>query len=165
MSTGPLGRALATALPLTLVLTPAAGVSPDEPEPAVRATATAPWDSDATLAAKRRAKKRRAYITPGYKPKRKKVRVTPVDAPVRPLIPLSDVGLEPRVLLDAAGTAHITWTEPQPVPGRPGDSEVYCRLPRGAQACDILKKWHEQFKDMPADDPDFSALNNGTRSS
>ena len=149
---------------MALLLTPgSAAASPGVgsvtgPAP-TRLSVSAPWDAAGTSVATRKRKKRRSYVSPGYKPKRKKVRVSPVDPPVRPLIPLADAGLEPRVLLDAAGTAHITWTEPQPVPGRTGQSEVYCRLPRGAQACDVLKKWPEQFKDMPANDPDFSAGN------
>ena len=105
-------------------------------------TLTTPWERH--VSAKKKPKKKRVYTTPGYKPKRKVVPVTPVEPPARPLIQLADAVTEPRVLLDAAGTAHITWVE-RGTPDRPGDVEVYCRLPRGASACDSVKRWPEAY--------------------
>lgn len=91
-------------------------------------------------------KRKRVYTTPGYKPKRKPLALTPVEAPIpeRPLIRLSTSASQPRLLLDAAGTAHITWVE-RGTPDRPGDVEVYCRLPRAATSCDATKRWPEAY--------------------
>jgi hypothetical protein len=149
-------NALATVVTVVLLLAPGpAGGAAHTGRSAEVSTAGTPRDTDNGLDAKRTRKKRRVYVTPGYTAKRKKVRVSPVDPPARQMIPLADAGLEPRILLDAAGTAHITWTEP--APGGNGQTEVYCRLPRGAKTCDTVKKWPEAYK--PAVDPNFSAGN------
>lgn len=71
------------------------------------------------------------YFTPGYKgicrvPKLGKQRVLPP-------VPLGDNGRAPQVLVDDAGTAHIVWNQDG---GDSPDQLRYCRLKRGATACD-----------------------------
>ncbi|MFL5844415.1 MAG: hypothetical protein ACJ762_06950 [Solirubrobacteraceae bacterium] len=50
-----------------------------------------------------------------------------------PPLTLSEAGSFPDVLVDEAGTAHIVWDEDR---GDLTDVVVYCRLPRGASACE-----------------------------
>ena len=76
-----------------------------------------------------------------------------------PPVELSANGQNPDVVVDAAGTAHIVWNEP--VDGGP-DVTVYCRLPRGAKACDITQRLVPPGADALADDangPEVSAVN------
>jgi len=40
-------------------------------------------------------------------------------------------------VVDAAGTAHIVWNEDHQ---GSSDATVYCRVPRGAAACDVVQK-------------------------
>lgn len=59
-----------------------------------------------------------------------------VAAPAReaagvPILLSDDAASEPDVAVDAAGTAHIAWREDR----ADGPHTVYCRLPRGATAC------------------------------
>lgn len=55
------------------------------------------------------------------------------------------VGTKPAIAVDAAGTAHIVWDEN----ANPGDDRVvYCRLPRGARACEMTRA-------LPAPAEDF----------
>jgi hypothetical protein len=72
----------------------------------------------------------KVYRTPGYRGRTKAPRTGPAPAP--PLVSLGP-GEHPDVLVDAAGTSHIVFNESVP----PGGSDVthYCRLPRGAKAC------------------------------
>ncbi len=144
-------RTRATALTATtsaavlLLAGPMVAAQPVEPStPIADAAGRVSLNDASELAKKPKKKKRRSYTTPGYKPKRKKLPTVAVDPPTRPLIQLSDAATRPRVLLDAAGTAHITWVEKGPA-DRPGDVEVYCRLPRGAQGCDAVKRWPEAY--------------------
>jgi hypothetical protein len=67
----------------------------------------------------------------GYKGIKRVPRTGPAPAP--PSIPLGP-GKTPDVLVDAAGTAHIVWNEEAPAGG--SDITHYCRIPRGATACD-----------------------------
>ena len=50
-----------------------------------------------------------------------------------PTTTLSTAGTFPSVVVDEAGTAHIVWNEGR---GDDADAAVYCRLPRGANACE-----------------------------
>src|SRR4051794_4756712 len=70
-----------------------------------------------------------SYKTPGYQG----THVVPrhVSAPAPQPLTIGS-GEHPDILVDGAGTAHITWNEPTPG----GASRLhYCRLPRGAHAC------------------------------
>ncbi|MCB0873695.1 MAG: hypothetical protein KDC36_09990 [Thermoleophilia bacterium] len=72
---------------------------------------------------------------------------------------LSGNGRNPDVLVDAAGTAHIVWTEP--VEGGP-DVTVYCRLPRAAKACEVTQRLVPPGADEYSKDsegPQVAALN------
>ena len=71
------------------------------------------------------------YATPGYKGLKKAPRTGA--APVPPSISLG-AGTHPDVWVDEAGTSHIVWNEEGPAEG--SDVVHYCRLPRGAKACD-----------------------------
>jgi hypothetical protein len=72
-----------------------------------------------------------AYFSPGYKGLCSNPKLGP--QPVLPPIPLGDNGRSPQVLVDAAGTAHIVWNQD----GGDGPDQLrYCRLKRGATACD-----------------------------
>ncbi|MEZ5158507.1 MAG: hypothetical protein R2687_06710 [Candidatus Nanopelagicales bacterium] len=137
--------ALTATTSAAVLLLPGQIVAAQDMAPTPASAERPPLTGAAELAAKPKKKnRRRSYITPGYKPKRKILPTTAVDPPTRPLIQLSDAATRPRVLLDAAGTAHLTWVEKGPA-DRPGDVEVYCRLPRGAQGCDAVKRWPEAY--------------------
>jgi hypothetical protein len=56
-------------------------------------------------------------------------------ARVPPSVPLAPKGTFPDVLVDEAGTAHIVWNDGR---GDLDDAAVYCRLRRGAKACDAV---------------------------
>jgi hypothetical protein len=71
------------------------------------------------------------YATPGYKGLKKAPRTGPAPAP--PSISLG-TGTHPDVWVDEAGTSHVVWNEEGPADG--SDVVHYCRLPRGAKACD-----------------------------
>lgn len=77
------------------------------------------------------AAKKPRLQTPGYKG----VTKAPKLAPQQPLTPVQVAaqGEKPQVLVDAAGTAHIVWNERR---GADQDVTRYCRLKRGARACD-----------------------------
>jgi hypothetical protein len=81
------------------------------------------WSASAAAAPK--------YHSPGYEGTAKVPR-TKAPPPPTP-IPLGN-GKAPQVLVDAAGTAHITWS----VAGDTSPDVVhYCRLKRAATACDV----------------------------
>jgi len=86
-------------------------------------------DRPATLPAESHASVR-VLRTPGYKGGRK-VPATRTPAPPAPII--LGKGRLPSVVVDAAGTSHIVWNEEVTGPGV--DVTHYCRLPRGAKAC------------------------------
>jgi hypothetical protein len=71
------------------------------------------------------------YATAGYKGLKKAPRTGA--APVPPSISLG-AGTHPDAWVDQAGTSHIVWNEEGPADG--SDTLHYCRLPRGAKACD-----------------------------
>jgi hypothetical protein len=70
--------------------------------------------------------------TPGYKGITKAIATK---APVAPPAASLGAGAGPDVMVDDAGTAHVVWTV-APV-GAPSQT-VYCRVPRGARACEVL---------------------------
>jgi hypothetical protein len=90
----------------------------------------------------------KVFRTPGYKG----VRSAPRTLPQQPPTParLGD-GSNPQVLVDQAGTAHITWRV-NGGGGRP-DLVAYCRLKRGAAACDNPPATRGLFPDQPGGDP------------
>ena len=57
-------------------------------------------------------------------------------APLPDPVSLSPEGLGPHLVVDDAGTAHIVWAEGGDQDGL-ADRVIYCRLKRGARACDI----------------------------
>jgi hypothetical protein len=69
--------------------------------------------------------------SPGYKGIKRVPRTGPAPAP--PSVSLG-AGKTPDVLVDAAGTSHVVWN--QEVPAGGSDVTHYCRVPRGATACD-----------------------------
>jgi hypothetical protein len=71
------------------------------------------------------------YTTPGYKGLKKAPRTGPAPAP--PSISVGS-GTHPDVWVDEAGTSHVVWNEEGPADG--SDVLHYCRIPRGASACD-----------------------------
>ena len=73
----------------------------------------------------------RTYRTPGFRG----IRTPPPTLPAPPPtpIPLAPSGALPQVLVDDAGTGHITWKEDR---GDSADVVRYCRLKRGASACE-----------------------------
>lgn len=57
-------------------------------------------------------------------------------APLPDPVSLAPQGLGPRAVVDDAGTAHIVWAEGGADDGL-ADRLLYCRLKRGARACDV----------------------------
>ena len=49
-------------------------------------------------------------------------------------------GSEPDLAVDAAGTAHLVWSDASPPPGQ--DTVNYCRIPRGMRACEGRQALH-----------------------
>lgn len=87
----------------------------------------------------------RLYRTPGYRG----VCKAPRTRPARPLPPVVlGPGRRPNVLVDAAGTAHIVWTQDG---GDSPDLLRYCRLKRGATACDNPPATHAFFPEQPGE--------------
>jgi hypothetical protein len=80
--------------------------------------------------------------------------------PLPPQAVLSDTGQNPDVLVDEAGTAHIVWNEGR---GDDADAEVYCRLPRGATACESTATltWDKTYE--AGDGPQFNTDQDGPR--
>lgn len=75
--------------------------------------------------------KPRTYKTPGYRGVRRAPKTEPQTAPQS--IVLAGTGSSPQVVVDAAGTGHVVWTEDPPS----GPNILrYCRLRRRATACD-----------------------------
>jgi hypothetical protein len=72
-----------------------------------------------------------SYVTPGYKAKAVPKTFIPA-APPKPVVLPIRGGL-PRVFVDAAGSAHITYSDPA---GSAEDIIRTCRLPRGGGACE-----------------------------
>ncbi|MDX8150653.1 sialidase family protein [Patulibacter brassicae] len=110
----------AALLPVLAALLPAAGALQSPP---------------AADAAKRPTLSKGVYATPGYKG-RKQPRTGPAPAP--PSVTLATNGWKPDVLVDAAGTSHVVWVEKVDAQGAAVADDIvhYCRLPRGAKACD-----------------------------
>lgn len=69
--------------------------------------------------------------TPGYRGITKPIALKPATAPPASAL---GTGSRPDLLVDAAGTAHVVWTDaPAGAPTR----TMYCRVPRGARACEV----------------------------
>ncbi len=80
--------------------------------------------------------------------------------PLPPAAVLSETGADPDVLVDEAGTAHIVWNEGR---GDDADAAVYCRLLRGATACETTTTltWDKTYGQ--GDGPQFNTDNGGPR--
>lgn len=107
------------------------------------------------------AKKPPSYHSPHYKGTRKAPKTAPPPAPTP--IPLSGAGQFPQVLVDAAGTAHIAWTESE---GDNADVVRYCRLKRGSTTCDNPPEtqrlvWNKTYGS--GDDPRFNNDSSGPK--
>jgi len=100
------------------------------------------------------AKNRPIYRDPpSYVGVKKPPKTKAVSIPAPPPVALSSAGSFPDVLVDEAGTAHIVWNEDR---GDAADVVVYCRLKRGASACDTRSElvWDKSYND--GDGPQFS---------
>jgi hypothetical protein len=112
----------------------------------------------AAMVAPADARKPPTYKTPGYKGIKKAPR-TKAPKPPR-AIELAAAGTRPNVLVDDAGTAHVVWNEEG---GDNPDVLHYCRLPRGARACDNPDGTRAFVPDQPYDTPGNSpAFNEDT---
>lgn len=78
--------------------------------------------------------------TPGFSGPTKRIPAKPTAAAPRPSAPLvlAAAGRSPHATVDAAGTAYVTWAVPSDGPDGPRreDAIGFCRIPRGAAACD-----------------------------
>ena len=73
---------------------------------------------------------------PSYDGRQRAPRTAPPPQPPRPEpLTLAAQGLGPHTVVDDAGTAHIAWAEGGDSDGL-ADRVLYCRLKRGARACD-----------------------------
>ena len=97
---------------------------------------------------------------PSYDGPRRAPATRPAPEIKAPTVGLSALGTFPDLLVDEAGTAHITWNE-----GRGDDSDVarYCRLKRGATACDTQATlvWEKSYG--AGDGPQFNIDDGGPR--
>ena len=71
---------------------------------------------------------------PSYEGLKRAPRTEP--APLPEPVSLAPEGLGPHLVVDDAGTAHIVWAEGGDQDGL-ADRVIYCRLKRGARACDV----------------------------
>ena len=85
-----------------------------------------------TLAPIAAARSLPTYRSPGYRPVRVPRNFVPAKPPPPVVLPPS--GNRPRVFVDAAGSAHITFADPN---GSGADVIRTCRLPRGGSACAV----------------------------
>ncbi len=119
---------------LAVLLSPAVAAPGGERDSGVRTSADVrlvlpDMDRPARLTTQARAP--RVLRTPGYRGGRRVPRTRPAAPP--PPIRIGE-GWKPSVTVDAAGTSHIVWTES--MLGATPDVTHYCRMPRGARACD-----------------------------
>src|SRR3954470_11518652 len=81
---------------------------------------------------------------PSFKGRKSVPAFTVVEPPAPPAVKLSDTGKFPHEVVDEAGPAHIVWPE-----GRrdQADAVYYCRLKRGATACDAnaVLVWNKTY--------------------
>ena len=99
-----------------------------------------------------------AYSSPGYSGIHQPVATVPGAMPT-PVV-LSSSGTFPDVLVDGAGTSHIVWITSD---GVNADAIHYCRLPRGAAACNASAALVPQKTYGDGDSPAFNASANGAR--
>lgn len=71
---------------------------------------------------------------PSYQGLKRAPKTKPAQLPAP--VSLSPAGLGPHLVVDDAGTAHVVWAEGGPDDGL-ADRVLYCRLKRGARACDV----------------------------
>ncbi|MEZ5122379.1 MAG: hypothetical protein R2736_12515 [Solirubrobacterales bacterium] len=98
---------------------------------------------------------------PGYRGVTKAPATRPAPPPpASPAVTLSSTGVHPDVLIDEAGTAHIVWNEGR---GDDADAAIYCRLKRGATACDAtaVLTWEKSYD--AGDGPEFNTDDGGPR--
>jgi hypothetical protein len=98
---------------------------------------------------------------PSYDGPRRAPATRPPPAPAKgPTVTLSELGRYPDLLVDEAGTAHIAWTEDR---GDQADVARYCRLKRGATACDTQAtlQWEKPYG--VGDGPQYNSDNGGPR--
>ncbi len=103
------------------------------------------------------------YRTPGYRGTTRVPRTNAPAVPVARPVPLSGAGRFPDVVVDAAGTSHIVWTEDD---GANADVLRYCRLRRGATACDnppATQALAAPKEYGPGDDPSANVDQSGPR--
>ena len=76
--------------------------------------------------------------------------------PLPPSSLLSETGQHPDVLVDEAGTAHVTWREGR---GDLDDAAIYCRVKRGSAACEqrVELTWSKPYGagDSPSANTDY----------
>ena len=94
---------------------------------------------------------RAAYRSPGYRGITRRAPTRPAALPAP--IALSASGHAPDVLVDGAGTSHIVWITSD---GVNADAVHYCRLRRGAGACDSSQVFVPQKDYGPGDSPTFN---------
>ncbi|MCW2990986.1 MAG: domain containing protein, partial [Solirubrobacterales bacterium] len=82
---------------------------------------------------------------PSYKGVKTAPKTVAAPVPKAPApVTLSSAGSSPDVLVDEAGTAHVVWNEDR---GDAADVVVYCRMPRGASACDSRVELRSEIPD------------------
>ncbi|MBK5233037.1 MAG: hypothetical protein JJE13_08680 [Thermoleophilia bacterium] len=107
----------------------------------------------------RSTKKGPVYRTPGYRGACKAPKTGL--APPLPSFTLSTAGRFPDLIVDAAGTAHVVWTEDG---GTGPDRLRYCRIRRAATTCDNPSSTQSVFPVQPGgggNDPQFNDDSSG----
>ncbi len=110
------------------------------------------------LAASADAQRRPTYASPTFKGSAKAPPTRPATPP--PAVPLASDGLHPDMLVDEAGTAHVVWATGR---GEDADGAVYCRLKRGARACDTTTTLVPDKPYGTGDGPQYNIDNGGPK--
>lgn len=90
---------------------------------------------------------------PGYEGLKKAPKTKPPKPAAPVILSATGAGTHPDVLVDEAGTAHITWNEGN---GDGADTAEYCRLKRGSRSCDARTTLRWQKGYGAGDGPQFN---------
>lgn len=130
---------------------------PDRPRPA-RLRLAALLSGMGLLVLPAAADAGRTAVSPGFDGSTKRLSTKAAPRPLPTRLTLATNGAAPHAVVDDAGTAYVTWRIAEGGPGRE-DAVGFCRLPRGATACDNPASTRVLVPEKSYDDGDEPYLN------